>query len=224
MTLRPITLLAAPLFALLCASAMASDGGMEPAVADIAHRWAAITYHTQASGQEAAFKALAETADQLASSAPNDPQPKVWQAIVLSSYAKANGGLGALSAVRKARDLLLDAEALEPTTLGGSIYTSLGSLYAKVPGWPIGFGDKDKARHYLDTALTINPEGIDAHYFYASLLADQGNFSDAAAHLKQALAAPPRPGREDADAGRRDEAQALLDSIRQDHGDTLAAR
>jgi len=46
----------------------------------------------------------------------------------------------------------------------------------------------------------------------------------AADHLKRALAAPARPGREDADAGRRQEVQQLLDSLRQKHGDQLAGR
>ena len=35
--------------------------------------------------------------------------------------------------------------------------SSLGVLYYKVPGWPIGFGDKDKARDLLQKALAVNP-------------------------------------------------------------------
>ena len=45
----------------------------------------------------------------------------------------------------KNSDLLLAAEKINPAALNGSAYNSLGSLYAKVPGWPIGFGDKAKA-------------------------------------------------------------------------------
>jgi hypothetical protein len=47
---------------------------------------------------------------------------------------------------------------------------------------------------------------------------DQGDYAQAADHLKRALAAP------DTDAGRRQEAQHLLDSLRQKHGDQLAGR
>ena len=47
--------------------------------------------------------------------------------------------------------------------LDGSAYNSLGVLYYKVPGWPVGFGDKAKARELLQKALAINPKGIDAN-------------------------------------------------------------
>jgi len=43
--------------------------------------------------------------------------------------------------------------------LNGSVYNSLGSLYAKVPGWPLGFGDKKKAQAYFEKALAINRTG-----------------------------------------------------------------
>ena len=66
-----------------------------------------------------------------------------------------HGGLGALSMVRKARDLLLDAEKIDPSTLQGSVYASLGSLYYQVPGWPVGFGDKKKERDNFLTAETL---------------------------------------------------------------------
>lgn len=216
--------LAALLLALLSTTALADDGKLEPSVADIAHRWARINYQAPAKEHEKAFKELAEQADKLVVAEPGKPQPMVWEAIVLASYAKANGGLGALSAAKQARDLLLAAEKIDPQTLHGSVYTSLGSLYAKVPGWPIGFGDKNRARQYLETALKMNPKGIDAHYFYADYLADKGDYAAAVEHLQQALAAPPRPGREDADAGRHKDVQALLDEIRSKHADKLAAK
>jgi tetratricopeptide (TPR) repeat protein len=127
-----------------------------------------------------------------------------------SSYAKVAGGLGALSLVKRAREHLLAAEKLDATALDGSVYTSLGSLYAKVPGWPIGFGDKKKARAYLEQALALNPDGIDPNYFYGELLIDSGERAAGRARLEKALLAAPRPGREDADAGRRAEIEALL--------------
>ena len=69
--------------------------------------------------------------------------------------------------VCSSKNLLLQAEKIDSNALNGSIYTSLGSLYYKVPGWPIGFGDNSKALIYLKKALQINPNGIDANYFYA---------------------------------------------------------
>ena len=204
--------------------AVGSEAQMPDAVAGIAHRWATINYQTPEKDRENAFKTLASQAEQLVKNSPGKAEPMVWQAIVLASYAKVEGGLGALSKARQARDLLLAAEQIDPNTLNGSIYTSLGSLYARVPGWPIGFGDTDKARTYLETALKINPNGMDAHHFYGEFLNAQGEYAKAIDHLNQALAAPPRLGREDADAGRRKEIEALIAEIRTKHGDRLASK
>ena len=197
-------------FSAFVTSAFANDSAMPQDVSAIAHRWAFISYQMPEKEREEAFKTLAAEADQLASASPDKAEPLVWEAIVLASYAKAQGGMGALSKARKARDLLLAAKKIDPDTLNGSIYTSLGSLYSKVPGWPIGFGDKDQARALLEKALEVNPSGIDANYFYADLLANQGDYAKARDYLKRALAAPPRPGREDADAGRRRDIERLL--------------
>jgi tetratricopeptide (TPR) repeat protein len=194
---------------LLAVSAHSSGALLPEDVAAVAHRWAYINYQLPETEREAALKDLSADAERVASASPGRAEPLVWEAIVLSSYAKAQGGLGALSKARKARDLLLAAKAIEADTLDGSVYTSLGSLYAKVPGWPIGFGDKKEARTLLEKALQINPTGIDANYFYAEFLAKQDDYPGAREYVRRALAAPPRPGREDADAGRRQEVARL---------------
>ncbi|MGE5471330.1 MAG: tetratricopeptide repeat protein [Bacteroidota bacterium] len=206
------------------AGAAVAAPSLDDAIADLAHHWAKINYQTPDADKEAAFRGAISDARQVAAAFPGKAEPLVWEAIILSSAAKAQGGLGALSKVKDARDLLLTAEKINPAALDGSVYNSLGSLYAKVPGWPIAFGDKKKAREYFEKALAINPNGIDPNYFYADLLADEGEYAKAADLLKRALAAPPRPHREDADSGRRQEAQRLLDSIRQKHGDQLASK
>jgi len=42
----------------------------------------------------------------------------------------------------------------------------LGTLYDKVPSWPIAFGNDNTAKTMLETALKINPNGIANNYFY----------------------------------------------------------
>lgn len=188
----------------------------EPLDADIAqlqHGWAQAFYTVPEKQKESAFKALAAQASQVTSHHAGRAEPLVWEAIVLSSYAKFEGGLGALDKIKRARKLLLAAEGIDAKVLDGSIYTSLGSLYAKSPGWPLAFGDKTKAREYLEKALTLNPEGIDPNFFLGELLLDQGDKAGARRHLDKALQAAPRPGREDADAGRREEARVLLSKL-----------
>ena len=116
--------------------------------------------------------------------------------------------------MKQAKALYEQAIQIDGNALDGSAYNSLGVLYYKVPGWPVGFGDKAKARELLAKALAINPKGIDANYFYGEYLLETRQPDEAMAYLERALQAPARPGRTLADAGRRDEAKALLDKAR----------
>jgi Tfp pilus assembly protein PilF len=83
-----------------------------------------------------------------------------------------------------------------------------------VPGWPLGFGDKDKARELLLKALTLNPKGIDPNFFYGELVYESKQTAEAVTFLERALQAPPRPGRQISDTGRREEIRALLEKIK----------
>lgn len=200
--------------AMSTAVSAAPDDAMGKGIAAIQHEWARIHYQLPKDQQDAAFVKLEAQADALEKSYANRAEPKIWKAIVLSTHAGVSGGLGALSKVKAARELLLEAEKLDANALNGSIYTSLGSLYYQVPGWPIGFGDDDKAEAMLKKALAINPDGIDPNFFYGDFLQRQGRSAEALAVLEKALHAPPRPDRQDADAGRRHEVEALIADIK----------
>ena len=119
---------------------------------------------------------------------------------------------------RVALDLLLPAIEpfleLDPRALDGSAYTSLGALYYKVPGFPLGFGDDDKAGELLRQALQLNPDGIDPNYFYAEYLYEQRRYAESLQYLERAAKAPPRLGRETADKGRRSEIATLRQKVR----------
>ncbi|MGD9665701.1 MAG: tetratricopeptide repeat protein, partial [Novosphingobium sp.] len=110
----------------------------------------------------------------------------------------------------KARDILAKAYAIDPKAANGGAAMSLGVLYYKVPGSPIGFGDDAKAKTLLDQALALAPNGLDANYFYGDYLLDQGDKTGARSHLLKALKAPHDASRPAWDAGRRREVQALL--------------
>ena len=196
-------LLALPLYA-------AQDATLDNDIAQLQMKWDVVNYSTANDKQDEAFKDLEKEADVVVQRHPNMAEPLVWKAIILSSHAGATGGLGALGKVKEARRLLVSAEALNPRALDGSIYTSLGSLYYQVPGWPIGFGNDEKAEEYLQKALDLNPNGIDANYFYGDFLLDQGRPREAIDYLQRAVAAPDRPNRAVGDAGRRQQARADL--------------
>jgi len=176
-------------------------------------RWAEINYQTPEKQREEAFAKLVTQADAALASEPKAAELLIWRGIILSTEAGAKGGLGALGLVKEAKASLEQALAIDPQALAGSAYTSLGSLYYQVPGWPIGFGDDEKAEKMLTQALAINPDGLDPNYFYGDFLQRQKRYEEARAALEKALAAKDRPGRELADNGRRAEATALLQQV-----------
>ena len=175
--------------------------------------WAKIKYQLPENKQEEAFAALAERAHALSAAHPGKAEPLIWEAIIKSTYAGAKGGLGALSLMKEARDLLLAAEKIDPKAMHGSIYTSLGSFYYMTPGWPIGFGDDDKALEYLNKALEIAPDDMDANFFMGDYWMEQKKYKKAAPYLKKVIALPAVADRPVYSKGRKAEAQALLDKI-----------
>ncbi len=179
-------------------------------VRPIQDRWAEIKYRQPENKQADLYKELAEQAHQLSSKNPNLAAALIWEGIVVSSEAGARGGLGGLSLAKDARALLEESLKLDEKALNASAYTSLATLYAKVPRWPIGFGDKEKAETMFKKSLMANPDGIDPNFFYGEYLIDQDRVTEGRSYLEKALAASPRPGRELADQGRKEEIRALL--------------
>ncbi len=182
----------------------------ETTLADIQHDWAVANYETPKKEQKKVFETLVEKARGLVAAQPGKAEPKVWLAIVLSTQAGVTGGLGALGKVKEARKLLEAAEKIDATVLNGSIYTSLGSLYYQVPGWPVGFGKSSKAEEYLQKALAVNPDGIDPNYFYGDFMLEEGQYDKAVKYLEKAQSAPARPDRPLADKGRQKEISEKL--------------
>jgi tetratricopeptide (TPR) repeat protein len=187
-----------------------SSSAQMPEVQEIQSEWARLYYLDEfLNNNYRELQALARHANRVAQDHPQSAEALVWDAIVLSTLAEKKGGLGALSLVKEARLKLEKAEAIDPEVLGGSVYASLGSLYSKVPGWPIGFGNDTKAEKYFRKALAINPQGLDINYFFAEYLVDQGKDALALKHIERALRAAPMPGRPVADQGRRQQALKL---------------
>ena len=209
-----------PLFAALTIAACLTGPGawaaasVDQAVLGLQQQWEQAMYRVPAKDQGAAFAKLDRDAQAVAVRYPGQAEPLIWEAISLSSHAKIAGGLKGLGMAKDARDLLIKAEQIDPKAMNGSIYTSLGGLYAKVPGWPVGFGDKDKAEGYFKKALSMNPNGIDPNYLYADFLFDQHRYKEAEQVLEHALKAPRRPQRQLSDQGRTREVRALLAEVR----------
>jgi len=187
---------------------------VDDAVAELQHDWEVIRYQTPAGEREKRFEALSAKAHKVAETYPGRSEPLIWEGIIVSSWAGEKGGVGALGLVKQARADYEQAIQIDAKALDGSAYNSLGVLYYKVPGWPLGFGDKAKAKELLQKALALNPNGIDPNFFYAEYLVETRKPEEAVPYLEKALQAPARPGRQIADAGRREEIRALLAKIK----------
>lgn len=187
---------------------------LDDAIADLQRDWEVIRYQTPESARLKRFEALSAKAHSVSQTFAGRSEPLVWEGIIVSSLANEKGGLGALSLAKQAKAMYEQAIALRGDALDGSAYGSLAVLYYKVPGWPLGFGDKARAEELLKKALSLNPTGIDPNYFYADYLVEVGRGAEATPYLERALAAPPRPGREVADTGRREEVRQLLAKVK----------
>jgi tetratricopeptide (TPR) repeat protein len=204
---KPIRILWSALLATLALPGFAAS------LDDLRGQWAQVRYATPADSQLAAMTQLKARADAALVAAPGDASLMIWDGIITSSLAGLKGGLGALSLAKEARGRLEAAEKLQPGALQGSALTSLGALYYQVPGWPVGFGSRSKARTLLEAALKIDPDGIDSNYFYADFLFSEGDMPGAKKAAEHGLQATARAGRELADQGRREELRALLARI-----------
>ena len=183
-------------------------------VAGLQRGWDHVNYEVPQAVRLAEMARLNTDADAVVAASPGRAEPLIWRGIITASEAGLRGGLGGLGLAREARSLLERAEAINPRALDGAALTTLGSLYAQVPGAPIGYGNRTRARAYLQRALAIAPNDIDANYFMGDLLNREHDYAGAVRVLEHALACPARAGRAAADRGRRAEVTALLAEAR----------
>ncbi len=196
------------------AARASDDPALDQAVHRIAVEWAQAKYGMpEGSQQSDRMNVIGDEADALAAQYPDRAEALIWDGIITSERASMANPLFALGLAKKARDVLQKAEAIDPAALDAGAPTSLGVLYYRVPGFPIGFGDNKKARQLLEQAVTLAPNGLDAWYFYGDFLHAQGQDAEAIAALQHALAVPQDPDRPLWDKSRRIVVQQLIDRI-----------
>ena len=197
-------------------AAPADDSAMKAAVHHIDDEWARITYRVADKDEQLTeIKELANQAAQVVVQYPGRAEPLLWQGIVTSEEAGMASVFRQLGLAIAARRIFEHAEAIDPKGVNGAVQMSLGVLYYRVPGFPIGFGNDKLARTDLETALAVDPNGLDANFFYGDFLAEQGAYVQAKTVLDHALAAPVDAARPIWDAGRRAEVRALLVKVDQ---------
>ncbi len=208
---KRLTLTAAMAALLAVATPSVASASMADEVKAVNDGWAHITYEVKGSStQTKMLDKLAKDAATLVARYPGKAEPLLWQGIVVSEQANRANMFHKLGLAKRARDIIAKAYAIDPKASDGGAAMSLGVLYYKVPGSPIGFGDDDKAKRLLKEALALDPDGLDANYFYGDFLLDQGDKAGARSYLEKALKAPHDASRAAWDAGRRREVRALL--------------
>ncbi|MCS5709213.1 hypothetical protein CC99x_009880 [Candidatus Berkiella cookevillensis] len=183
-------------------------------VEQLRKEWAVIKYQTPQNQQLAKYELLIKKAETATKNFPGNPSVLTWHGTILSSYSATKGGLGALPYVKKARTLLEQAIKTNSRVENGFALAVLGTIYARVPGWPVAFGSKKTARSYLEAALKISPRGIDSNYYYGDFLVDVGEYQAAKQHLEIASQAPIRKGYELQDQGRKREIAESLAKLK----------
>jgi tetratricopeptide (TPR) repeat protein len=197
----------------------ANPDPMKESLDKLQEEWARIFFKLPESEQAKHFKALLKQAHALREQYPERAEPLVFEGIVLCTYAGAEGGLSALSKVKKARRLLQSSLDIDPKALEGSAYIALGNLYHRLPGWPISYGDDDVARTHFEAALKLFPDAIDTNYFYGDFLLGEGQYDEALPYLEKAAKAPIRPDAQLSDQKLKEEIkQALADARAKKNG------
>jgi hypothetical protein len=106
-----------PLFAMalaLTGTAAFAQDALTSDILALKKSWAEANYGITDKDQRAdAMQALQPRARALVEKYPRRAEPLIWEGIVYSGYADAHGGLGALGAAKKARDLLEQAIAID---------------------------------------------------------------------------------------------------------------
>ncbi len=196
--------------ALLLLSSQCFADNLKHSLTKLESEWATVFYNMPEQKKAPAYKQLLNQSILLASQFPNRPEPLFWEAVIKATYAEHLDAISALDSINQARDLLIKALEIDPQTMNGSAYVTLGTLYYMTPGWPIAFGDNVKAREMLETALKINPDGIDVNYYYADYLLSNNELNAAEKYFEKAASSPIGPEQSYADKRLKEEAKIAL--------------
>lgn len=210
----PIWLAGTLAFMMILVSSKAYSASVDSEVVKLRQDWAVAKYQTPRKQQDDAFKSLIARGEQIVRKHPRNAEAHMWLGTINATYASVKGGMGALKYAKAARSHLEQGLQLDHTAEKGFGYAVLGSLYARLPGWPVAFGDKKKAEKHLQMAIKLDPNGRDSNYYYGDFLAEMGNAKGAMYHLNRAKQTKIRKGYEVQDKGRLTEIEESIAKLR----------
>ncbi|MCB1630583.1 MAG: hypothetical protein KDI23_02065, partial [Pseudomonadales bacterium] len=80
-----------------------ASASLEDDITHLQTRWAEVNYQLEGKAQLSAFEQLVAEADSVTAAYPERAEGWIWSGIIKSTYAGANGGLGALSLAKASR-------------------------------------------------------------------------------------------------------------------------
>lgn len=152
----------------------------------ITQQWASARYEAGGDERKVKLREVIKSVDEFVLKYPDQADSHLWAGVVRCSLAEIESKLTALGLVKECRAKLEQALAIDPNAEDGYAYGVLGTLYARVPGWPVSFGDKKKADELLLKGVTVAPAGMNTNYFYAKFLYDQGDLTRARQYCERA--------------------------------------
>jgi len=131
-----------------------------------------------------------ETADKALAGNANEIVGLYWKAVAMGKLSEEMGILNSLKMTRPMEKLFLRVIALDERYDNAGGHKALGRMYFRLPGFPISFGNKEKALFHLKRALELYPHDLIAKAFYAEALYDMGKKQEAI-KLAEAIVATP---------------------------------
>lgn len=143
---------------------------------------------------------------------PGGVDGRYWHALTLGRLGETQGVLRSLSVVSEMRRELETVLELAPDHAGA--HFALGMLYYRLPGWPLSFGDNNRALEYMTAAVELAPDNTTYRLGLAELLLDMRRRDEAIALLEAILEMPLTPGEPVESAEDKIRAQELLGRYR----------
>ncbi|MBL0010427.1 MAG: hypothetical protein IPP22_04195 [Nitrosomonas sp.] len=136
------------------------------------------------------FERCIAIADQSLALNANDVRGLFWKAVAMGKMAEDSGMVNALRMLRPMEKMLLKVVALDEKYENAGAHRALGRMYHKLPGFPVSFGNNQKALTHLKQAHELFPRDIMTRAFYAEVLYDEGRQAEARRHADFVLATP----------------------------------
>lgn len=171
-----------------------------------AYEW--VGRYADSADKPGVFGAAVEYAKRAVEAEPTAVDGRYWYALTIGRLGEAQGILRSLSAAGDMRRELETLLELAPDHAGA--HFALGMLYYRLPGWPLSFGDNNRALELMSAAVELAPDHTTYRLGLAELLLDMRRRDEAIELLEAIIEMPLTPNEPMESAEDKVKAQELL--------------